>query len=366
MLSALRISPRERLVLLAIIETYIATGEPVASQSLARLYAHKDGMSSATIRNVMASLGEAGLLDQAHSSAGRIPTPLAFRFYVEQLGTRELAGAVASQGAVAQLSVERRAEIEESFQGVSSAQQFLERTSQVLASVSSGLGIALLAASDTHALEHIHFSRLGAGRVLAVLVTTAGVVLDRVLQLTRELQPAELDASARYLNDNFRGWAVDRIHAELEERRAAEQNAYDRLLRSVEELCEGGALQKTGRTNTVFIGGVGNLLASEMDRTMLRQMLTALEEKQRLVALLSAYVDARQQTVRVVVGLEGDLPDLPEMSNFVLIGAPTRLGRDHSGTLAVIAPTRVQYARTIETVAFLAQLSDRILQLPQP
>ncbi len=359
MTPSLRISPRERLVLMAIIEAYIATGEPVASQTLARFWAHKDGMSAATIRNVMATLGDSGLLDQAHSSAGRIPTPLAFRFYVEQLGTRELAS-------LSGLSQERRAEIEDSFQGVSSAQQFLERTSQVLASVSSGLGIALLAASQTHALEHIHFSRLGAGRILAVLVTTAGVVLDRVLQLPREIAPSELDSSARYLNENFRGWAVDRIRAELDARMAEEQSAYDRLLRSVEELCTGGALQHTGGDTTLFIGGVGNLLSGEMDRSMLRQMLAALEEKQRLVALLRAYVDARQQTVRVVVGLETDLPELPEMSNFVLIGAPTRLGQDHSGTLAVIAPTRVEYGKTIDAVAFIAQLSDRILQLPQP
>ena len=99
---------------------------------------------------------------------------------------------------------------------------------------------------------------------------------------------------------------------------------------------------------------------------MLRQMLAALEEKQRLVALLRAYVDARQQTVQVVIGLEADMPDLPEMSNFVLIGAPTRLGQDHSGTLAVIAPTRVEYGKTMDAVAFIAQLSDRILHLPQP
>ena len=361
MLSSLRISPRERLVLLAIIESYIATGEPVASQTLARLWAHRDGMSAATIRNVMASLGESGLLDQAHSSAGRIPTPLAFRFYVEQLGNRSLSSTHPNP-----LSSERRAEIEESFTGVSSAQQFLERTSQVLASVSSGLGIAIFAAHEAHALEHIHFSRLGAGRVLAVLVTTAGVVLDRVLQLGREMQPAELDGSARYLNDNFRGWSVERIRTELDARMAEEQSAYDRLLRSVEELCHGGALEHSGDGSTVYIGGVGNLLASEMDRSMLRQMLAALEERQRLVTLLRAYVDARQQTVRVVVGLEADLPDLPEMSNFVLIGAPTRLGQDHSGTLAVIAPTRVEYGRTIDAVAFIAQLSDRILQLPQP
>src|SRR5882762_3520507 len=85
MVSDLRISPRERLVLTSIIENYIATGEPVASQAIARQFGNKDGMSSATIRNVMASLGDAGLLDQPHTSAGRIPTARAFRFYVEQL-----------------------------------------------------------------------------------------------------------------------------------------------------------------------------------------------------------------------------------------------------------------------------------------
>ncbi len=343
-------------MLLAIIESYIETGEPVASQTLARLWAHKDGMSAATIRNVMATLGEAGLLDQAHSSAGRIPTPLAFRFYVEQLGTREANS----------LSPARRAEIAGSYGGVSSAQQFLERTSQVLASVSSGLGIALLTSAEAHTLDHIHFTRLAPTRVLAVLVTHAGVVLDRVLQLGRELTPVELDASARYLNENFRGWSVSRIRAELDARMTEEQSAYDRLLRSVEELCSGGALHDGGPETTVYVGGVGNLLASELDRSMLRQMLAALEEKQRLAALLSAYLDAGRQTVRVIVGLEGDLPELPEMSNFVLIGAPTRLGENHSGALAVIAPTRVEYGKTMDAVAFVAQLPERIFQLRDP
>ncbi len=340
-----RLSPRERLVLLAIIEHYIATGEPAASQALARLFAHKDGLSAATLRNVMASLGEAGLLDQAHSSAGRIPTPLAFRFYVEQLSNRENT-----------LTAEHRADIQDSFTGVGSAQQFLERTSQVLASISSGLGIALLTASDTHSLEHIHFTRLAPTRVLAVLVTTAGVVLDRVLQLAREASTGDLDQSARYLNDNFRGWSIPRIRAELSSRMAEEQSAYDRLLRSVEELCATGALHDGEPQTTVYVGGVGNLLSGGLDPAMLRQMLAAIEEKQRLVALLEAYVDASRQTVHVTVGLEETLLGLPRMSNFVLIGAPTRLGENRSGTLAVLAPTRLEYCKTIDAVAFLAQL----------
>jgi heat-inducible transcriptional repressor len=116
----LRISPRERLVLTSIIENYISTGEPVASQALARQFGNKDGMSAATIRNIMAALGEAGLLDQPHSSSGRIPTARAFRLYVGQLSGN-------TRGAM--LTQERREQIDEIFTGIGSNQQFLERTS---------------------------------------------------------------------------------------------------------------------------------------------------------------------------------------------------------------------------------------------
>ncbi len=158
MASELRLSPRERTVLTAIVETYIATGEPVASQAVARHFGNKDGMSSATIRNVMASLGEAGLLDQPHTSAGRIPTAQAFRFYVEHLAGRRSRSS----------TPERMEQIEESFAGIGTSEQYLERTSHVLALISSGLGVALASTQELHTLEHIHFSRLAAGRVLGV------------------------------------------------------------------------------------------------------------------------------------------------------------------------------------------------------
>ena len=359
MSSGLRISPRERLVLISIIEAYIATGEPVASQAIARLFADKDGLSSATIRNVMASLGEAGLLDQPHSSAGRVPTPQAFRIYVDLLG---LAPGASAGAQPLQLAPERRAEIESSYLGVSSSQQFLERTSQVLAAITRGVGIAISAAAVAHELEHIHFSRLGTQRVLAVLVTRAGVVLDRVLALDRDMEYADLESAARFLNENFRGWPVERVRAELLRRMDEERGEYDRLLNSVEALCQKGALESASAAQAVYIGGVANLLASEPDRELLRQMLAALETKQRLIALLNAYVDARQQTVRVQVGLEDSMP---EMSNFVLIGAPAIHLGVHAGSVAVLAPTRIQYQETINAVSFVAQLSDRILQLPQ-
>jgi heat-inducible transcriptional repressor len=351
MSSDLRISPRDRLVLNAIIELYIATGEPVASQTVARQLDNKDGMSSATIRNVMASLGDAGLLEQPHTSAGRCPTAKAFRLYVEQLhGNTKLTPVALTQ--------ERRDQIEDSFAGVSSRQQFLERTSHVLALISSGVGVAMEAQAETYCLEHIHFSRISPGRVLAVVVTKSGFVLDRVLAMDRDLSLSELESAAAFLNQNFRGWSIERIRAELARRLEQERNEYDRLMRSIEELCRKGALEQDTAVQSIFIVGVANLVAGEADGEQLRRLLSALETKQRLIELLDAYVDGRQQSVRVVVGLE---ETIPEMRNLVLIGAPARWGTQSLGTVAVIGSTRIPYQETINAVSFIAQLSDRIL-----
>jgi len=363
-----RVSPRERLVLTAIIEMYVATGEPVSSQAVARhfetKFASKEGLSSATIRNVMAVLGEIGLLDQPHTSAGRLPTPMAFRYHVAQLQQSSLGGVTAqSNSSMGQLSEQRREQIEDSFAGVSSPQQYLERTSHVLALLSSGLGVAVATSTVEPILEHIHFSRLPTGRVLAVLVTRAGAVQDRVLTIGRELSFDDLEMAARYLNDNFRGWPLDRIRAEVARRIEAERAEYQSRLRAIEELCRQGALAAAASGPMIYVEGMANLLAGELDRERLRQMLIALEAKQRLVELLNAYVDSRQHEVRVVVGLDGldgvngTMPAMPDM---VLVGAPAHFGTESVGTVAVIAPTRMQYQEMIQAVSYIARLSERV------
>jgi len=369
------VSPRERLVLTAIIELYIATGEPVASQAVAHFFANREGLSSATIRNVMVSLGEAGLLEQPHTSAGRVPTAAAFRYYVDQITRPDtqmtrigapVAGFCttpqdASALSASPLSEERRGQIEDGFSGVTSSSEYLERTSHILALVSSGLGVALASSTAAQVLEHIHFSRLSTGRVLAVLVTQAGVVQDRVLALDRELTHLELETAARYLNENFRGWPIERIRAEVDRRIEAERAAYHQMLASVEELCRKGALAVHNMGPAIYVDGMANLIAAEVDRERLRQMLLALEAKQRLVDLLTAYVDGRRQEVRVVVGLD---ETSPAMQDLVLIGAPARLGGASLGTVALIAPTRIQYQEMIHAVRYIAQISERILDVP--
>jgi heat-inducible transcriptional repressor len=384
-MSETRVSTRERLVLTAIIELYIATGEPVASQAVAHVFADREGMSSATIRNVMASLADARLLEQPHTSAGRVPTAAAFRYYVEQITQtgRVAAGGVAGsepeRNALTpntlnanSLSQERREQIEDSFAGVSSTNDYLQRTSQMLALLSGGLGVALASTSGIQILEHIHFSRLAAGRVLAVLVTQAGAVHDRVLTLDREMAHVELETAARYLNESFRGWPVERIRVEVTKRMEAEREVYRALLTSVEELCRKGALTSDSGP-TLFVEGMANLIAAEVDRERLRQMLMALEAKQRLVELLTAYVDGREQEVRVVVGLDSALPGMDAtspamphaMQDLVLIGSQARLGDASQGsvlgTVALIAPTRIQYQEMIHAVRYIAQLSERIV-----
>jgi heat-inducible transcriptional repressor len=337
---------RERDILTAVVETFIATGEPVGSRTLAR--SNREGLSSATIRNVMSDLSEAGLLEQPHTSAGRIPTPEAYRYYVEQLTGKT------------HLSPQDETMIQTSLHGVSDVQEFMERTSHVLSLISRNVGVAVAVGGSKNALEHVYFSRLGDQKVLAVLVTKAGVVRDRVLRM--DLSQSDLDAAARFINDNFRGWTMESMRAEVARRIEQERSEYDRLMKSVEQLYLQGALAGDDATQVVFVEGAANLVSGEQDRSRLQELLKTLEEKQRIVELLGAYLDAKQEAVRVVIGLD---QALPSMRNFVLIGAPARVGGEMMGSLAVIGPTRMDYQHTMTAVSYIAQLFDKILNEPE-
>src|SRR5579859_63061 len=141
------IGNREREILTAIVETFISTGEPVGSRTLAR--SNREGLSPASIRNVMADLSDSGFLDQPHTSAGRVPTAEAYRYYVEQISGR------------ARISPEDQTVIEQHLHGVTDVQEFLERTAQVLSLVSRGVGVTVAGTGPKNALEHIYFSRQG-------------------------------------------------------------------------------------------------------------------------------------------------------------------------------------------------------------
>jgi heat-inducible transcriptional repressor len=336
------IGKREREVLTAIVETFISTGEPVGSRTLAR--SNREGLSPATIRNVMADLSDAGFLEQRHTSSGRVPTPEAYRYYVEQI-TGD-----------ARLAPQEESLISDSLAGISDVQEFMERTSHVLSLISRNVGVTVAAGATKNALEHVYFSRLGDQKVLAVLVTRSGLVRDRVLRL--DLGQDELDLAARYINENFRGWTMESMRAEIARRIEHERSEYDRLMSSIEKLYKQGALASDPGAQVVFVEGAANLLTGEEDRKRLQEMMKTLEEKEKIAQLLSAYLDVKQEAVRVVIGLDDALPS---MQNFVLIGAPARSGSDMVGSLAVIGPTRMDYQHTMTAVSYIARLFDKIL-----
>jgi heat-inducible transcriptional repressor len=336
------IGNREREILTALVETFISTGEPVGSRTLAR--SNREGLSAASIRNVMADLSEAGFLEQPHTSSGRVPTTEAYRYYVEQItGT-------------ASLAPQEESMISDSLAGITDVQEFMERTSHVLSLISRNVGVAVATSGPRNALEHVYFSRLGDQKVLAVLVTRSGLVRDRVLRL--DLQQDDLDLAARYINENFRGWTMEAMRSELSRRIDQERSEYDRLMHSIEQLYKQGALAAEHGTQVVFVEGAANLVTGDQDRERLQEMLKTLEEKEKVAHLLGAYLDVKQEAVRVVIGLD---QTLPSMQNFVLIGAPARSGNDMMGSLAVIGPTRMDYQHTMTAVSYIARLFDKIL-----
>ena len=341
------VTARQRAILMVVVERYIATGEPVGSGTIAAGLGSAN-VSPATVRNEMVALADAGLLEQPHTSAGRVPTARAFKMFVDGIGAERL-------------SLVSRSEIDARFADVAGTQAVLERTSHVLATLSSGVGVAIAAVPGGDQLEHVHFSRLAQARVLAVVVTKGGMVRDRVLALDRDLSLGELETASNFLNENFRGWEIERVRAELRARVERERSEYHQMMNAVEQLWLKTLPEASATVQTVWVEGVANLVGSHPmggveDRERLREMLGALEEKQRLVELLNAYVDARQESVRVVFDLE---EQAPEMAGLVLIAARARLGTETLGTVGVIGPKRMQYERTMSAVGYIAQVLER-------
>src|SRR5260221_5447901 len=175
------IGGREREILTAIVETFISTGEPVGSRVLSR--GSREGLSPATIRNVMADLVDAGYLEQPHTSAGRVPSSAAYRYYVEQLSGKT------------ELSKADSGVIDDSLRGVTDVQEFMERTSHVLSLISRNVGVTVAVSGPKNALEHVYFSRLGDQKVLAVVVPKSGLV--RGCLFRAGIPPSCLYAAAR-------------------------------------------------------------------------------------------------------------------------------------------------------------------------
>jgi heat-inducible transcriptional repressor len=189
-------------------------------------------------------------------------------------------------------------------------------------------------------------------------------VRDRVLALDRDLTVVELETAANFLNENFRGWNIEGVRREIARLVERERSEYQLLLSSVQQLWAQTIPVADEPRPTVYVEGVANLVTiqggpRQEDRERLREVLMALEAKQRVIELLNAYIDARQESVRVVFDLE---EQAPELAGLVLIAAPARMAGESRGTIGVIGPKRMQYERTMSAVSYISQVFDRMLE----
>lgn len=335
---------RNRQILADIVRTYIESGEPVSSRLISKRF--EESLSTATIRNVMADLEDGGFLYQPHTSAGRIPTAAAYRFFAQE---------IASQ---ATLTVEDRDWIRREMSGTSSAVEITERAGHVLAEVSKGVGIVVTPPLRKTVLEHVRMWLLPDGRVVVVLISPGGNSRDKVLRPARLLTQSELDATVEFLNHNYSGWTLEAIREDLLQKLATEREHYDSIARSALTLCDPAILGETP-AQQVYIEGTAQIASVPefFNQAQLRELLSAIEEKHRLIAILNACIDT-PEPVFVQIGVK-EISQAGE--NLVLIGAPYSARDAVQGTLGVLGPTRMHYERAMTVVAYVAQLFSEAL-----
>lgn len=326
-------TPRSREILHEIVQAYIATGEPVASRSVARRW--NDTLSAASIRNAMADLAEEGYLSQPHTSAGRVPTEKAFRSYVESLSLRRLATT----------EIERlRAEIGK----LDTVEARVEHTSRMLTEMTHGVGIAAAIPPASPALDHVELVALPAGRVLMVVMTRDQQVRNRVVTLEEALSPQELISIGNYINRNFSGWILEDVRRELAARLDHAAATYDELLKKLTLLYSKGLLD-LGSAPEVHTDGASNLVSVDLHltRERMRELFRALEEKKRVLELLDRFLERPESGIGVQVGLGALYPFMSELS---LIGLPVQLPNGMSAVIAVLGPMRMNYSRVMSAV----------------
>ncbi len=342
---------RREAVLSTVIEEHVVSGDAVGSHKIAERFAYATGWSSATIRNVMSELEEIGYLEQPHTSAGRIPTDKGYRYYVDHmLDSRRLS----SDDVTIIESIGLTQEI------TTRPDRLMEKVSHVLSELSDNIGIVVWPSLAENRLKQIRFMKLPDNRVLVVLLSTSHVVHDKVIGLSEEFTQDELDQTARYLNSEYSGKTLLAIRAEIIELMKKEQALYDSVVRNAILLCERSLEDEDGANSEVFIDGASNILGQPefANGERMRDLLRMLEEKSRLVQILTECLDgaAIPGNVRVVIGREN--PDA-SMQQCAVISSSYRVGNDVSGTLSVLGPTRIEYGRMVAVVNYLARFIER-------
>ena len=334
---------RNKQILTSVINEYVLTAEPVGSRKLAKKY--NINLSSATIRNVMSDLEDMGLLHQPHTSAGRIPTEKALRFYVNSILK------------VKDLKLREKDRIRKRYQfSELEASAIIKQTSEVLSVLSHQMSIISAPKIIGTVLKHIEFIKISTNRILVIFVSQSGFVQNRIVEDKEDISQDELDKYTNYLGDILVGISLEEVREKLDEEMQKEKITYDQLLSKALQLSKKALGEEL--EPELYMGGKINLLESpefsEVGR--MKTLLQALEEKNLLLTLLDKTMDA--EGVQIFIGSEVQLSDMQTLS---IITSPYRQGKNVVGALGIIGPTRMDYLKLIPIVEYSAQLVTEFL-----
>lgn len=335
---------RDREILRLLIADYIATADPIGSRTISKKFAGH--LSPATIRNVMADLTERGLIAQPHPSAGRVPTDAGFRYYVESLlKRREL-----SEGEME--AIRQRCGNDE--RGIGAV---LQRTSRMLAAVSHYVGLVVTPRAERIVFKRIEFVPLSRRRILGILVSQEGIVENRLIEVSEELNYRELDRIANFCNRAFIGLSLDEALEKVRRELEAERADYDRLLRKA-MIFSRQMLSGVGQAELVVDGEEQLLDEPEFaEAEKFRRLLDALEEKERVLHVLDRCREG--DGVRIFIGADAEVEGV---SGLGIVSAPYFKDGNAVGTLGVIGPVRMDYSRVVPIVDFTAKVLGDVLE----
>ncbi len=334
----MQLDNRAQTLLKALVERYIADGQPVGSRALSKISGLD--LSPATIRNIMSDLEEMGYVSSPHTSAGRIPTPRGYRIFVDTLLTVQH---------LDEQSVESRMHFP-----AQQPQKIIANAAQMLSSLSTFAGVVMSPRRES-VFQQIEFLRLSEKRILLVIVDPRGDVQNRMLLTDVDYSPSQLVQSANYINQNFAGLSFDQVRSRLTGELNQLRDDMGRLMQAAVEV----GSEAMAESEDMVISGERNLLGvSDLSSNMnsLRQMFDMFEQKTGLMQLLD--VSSKATGVQIFIGGESKLVPMDEMS---VVTAPYEVNGKIVGTRGVIGPTRMAYERVIPIVDITAKLLSNAL-----
>lgn len=341
------LSPRAELLLKTLIERYIADGQPVGSRTLAR-QAGLD-ISPATVRNVMVDLEEMGLVRSPHTSAGRVPTQLGYRFFVDTLLK------------VRPLDVEEVRMMEGELFSAQDPQQLIETASHLLSEISRLAGVVMVPRRDEHsAFRHIDFLALSGRRILVILVTQDGHVDNRIITTDRDYTPAELNQAANYFNESYAGMPLAAVKRVLVSEMQQASDDMQQIIRLAVDMARRAFETESRESDELLVSGESNLMdvPDLGDVKKLRRLFEAFNTKRDLLQLLDQSM--RVNGVKIFIGAESGYEALEDCS---VVTAPYSVDQQIVGRLGVIGPTRMPYEHIIPIVDLTARLLSSALTL---